>query len=73
MMNIVSKSGNLAPYLKTSTQVVASGLKAAAPAALTASKPVVPSTISPMTSYTLAKTLPTGAVTTSNALGSKSQ
>ncbi|XP_065353602.1 cytochrome b-c1 complex subunit Rieske, mitochondrial [Cloeon dipterum] len=73
MMNIVSKSGTLAPYLKTSTQVVASGLKAAAPAATVGQSIVVPSSVAPKTSYSLAKSLPTGAATSSGALSSNIQ
>lgn len=43
MINIASKTGNLSPYLKATTQVVANGLKPAATAVVAEKKVVVPS------------------------------
>ncbi|XP_069698258.1 cytochrome b-c1 complex subunit Rieske, mitochondrial-like [Periplaneta americana] len=60
MINIVSKSGNLAPYLKATTQVVASQIKPLSPAVVTSAKTVVPPNPDLHTSYSLSNSLPTG-------------
>lgn len=61
MINVVAKSGNLAPYLKATQQVVASGIKPLAPAIPKQGKKVVVATgVSPITSYGLSKGLPMG-------------
>ena len=62
MINIVSKSGNLAPYLKASTQAVASQLKPLHPAVTTSSKILVPPAPETRTSYSLSKNLPSGPI-----------
>jgi hypothetical protein len=64
MMNILTKSANLAPYLKTTSQAVASQLKPLAAPVVVPSKGVVVSTPEAKTSYSLSRTLPTGAITT---------
>lgn len=64
MMNIVSKSANLAPYLKTSTQSVASQLKPlVAPVVVAANKNAGQPSPVPTTSYSLGKSLPNGSLT----------
>lgn len=69
MINIVSKSGNLAPYLKASTQVIASQLKPLSPAVTTSAKIIVPPPIEPRTSYSMSINLPTGPIHTVSGPG----
>lgn len=61
MINIVSRSGNLAPYLKATTQAVASQIKPLSPAVPVAVKTVVPPPPQEVhTSYSLSTSLPSG-------------
>ena len=60
MINVVTKSGNLAPYLKASSQVVANGLKPAAAAAIVHKDTVVQQPGIPTSSHTLNKALVNG-------------
>ncbi|XP_067007602.1 cytochrome b-c1 complex subunit Rieske, mitochondrial [Anabrus simplex] len=63
MINIVSRSGSVAPYLKSTSQAVASQLKPlAAPVPLPAEKRVHQPLPATLTSYSLSKSLPTGNV-----------
>lgn len=64
MMNIVSKSANLAPYLKTSSQAVASQLKPlVAPVVVASSKNAGQPSPVPTTSYSMSRAIPDGAIT----------
>jgi hypothetical protein len=60
MINIVSRCGNLAPYLKATTQAVASQIKPLSPAAPVAVKTVVPPPQEVHTSFSLSTSLPSG-------------
>ena len=71
MINIVSKSGNLAPYLKASTQTIASQLKPLHPAVTSSVKILVPSAPETRTSYSLSKNLPSGPVHVVSGPGGK--
>lgn len=62
MINIVSKSGNLAPYLKATTQAVASQIKQLSPAVPASVKVVVPPVQELHTNYSLSNSLPSGRV-----------
>ncbi|PNF36297.1 Cytochrome b-c1 complex subunit Rieske, mitochondrial [Cryptotermes secundus] len=62
MINIVSKSGNLAPYLKATTQTVASQIKQLSPAVPASLKIVVPPVQELHTNYSLSNSLPSGRV-----------
>ena len=62
MINIVSRCGNVAPYLKATTQTVASQIKQLNPAVPVAVKTVVPPPQELHTSYSLSTVLPSGAV-----------
>lgn len=62
MINVVSKSGNLAPYLKATSQVVANGLKPAAAAVVGHKDTVVAHPGTPSSSHTLGKLLPRGPI-----------
>lgn len=62
MINIVSKSGNLSPYLKATTQAVASQIKQLSPAVPTSVKIVVPPAQELHTNYSLSNSLPSGRV-----------
>lgn len=62
MINVISKSGNLAPYLKATTQVVASGLKPAAAAVTLPKESVVAHPGTPTSSHSLGKVLPRGPI-----------
>lgn len=63
-MNIVSKSANLAPYLKTTSQAVASQLKPLTAPVVVGKKLVNSSAPTVSTSYKLSKSLHNGAITT---------
>lgn len=70
MINVVAKSGNLAPYLKVTQQVVASGIKPIAPAIPNKGKKVVVAHgVSPITSYGLSKGLPLGPMSVTSGPG----
>lgn len=61
MMNIVSRSGNLAPYLKATSQVIAPQLKLpSTPVAVSSEKIVTPGHPKRQTSYSLSQQLPKG-------------
>lgn len=62
MINVVSRSGNLAPYLIATTQVVASQIKQLSPAVSPIVKIVVPPASERHTSYSLRHSLPSRAV-----------
>lgn len=62
MISVISKSGNLAPYLKATTQVVASGLKPAAVAVTLPKDSVVAHPGTPTSSLSLGKVLPRGPI-----------
>lgn len=60
MINIVSRCGNLAPYLKATTQTVASQIKPLSPAVPVAVKTVVQPPQELHTSFSLSTSLPSG-------------
>jgi hypothetical protein len=60
MINIVSRSGNLAPYMKATTQAVASQLRQLSPAVAASVKVVVPPAPELHTNYSLSNSLPSG-------------
>lgn len=60
MISVISKSGNLAPYLRATTQVVASGLKPAAAAVQLPKESVVALPGTASTTHTLGQVLPRG-------------
>lgn len=60
MINVVTKAGSLSPYLKASSQVVASGLKPLAAAVPGTEKISTTPEQEKLTSYSLSKILPTG-------------
>lgn len=62
MISVISKSGNLAPYLKATTQVVASGLRPAATAVTQPKESVVAHPGTPSSSHSLGKVLPRGPI-----------
>lgn len=62
MINIVSRCGNLAPYLKATTQAVASQINQLSPAVPVAVKIVVPPPQEQHTSFSLSNLLPSGPV-----------
>lgn len=62
MINIVSRCGNLAPYLKVTTQTVASQIKQLSPTVPVAVKIVVPPPQELHTSFSLSNFLPSGPV-----------
>jgi len=63
MINVVSKSSSLSPYLKTTSQAVASNVKPLAkPSPIKKSTTVYPSSLTPATHYTLSKLLPSNDI-----------
>lgn len=60
MINVISKSGNLSPYLRATSQVVASGLKPAAVAVTLPKETVVAQPGTPSSAHTLGQVLPRG-------------
>jgi hypothetical protein len=62
MINVVSRSGNLAPYLRATTQTVASQIKQLSPAVTSSVKIVVPPAPELHTSYSLSNSLPSGPI-----------
>lgn len=62
MISVISKSANLAPYLRATSQVVASGLKPAAAGVTLPKETVVAQPGTPLTSHSLGRVLPRGPV-----------
>lgn len=62
MINVVSKSGNLSPYLKATSQVVANTLKPVASAVTTHKETKVAHPGTPSSNHTLGKLLPRGPI-----------
>ncbi|XP_054282442.1 cytochrome b-c1 complex subunit Rieske, mitochondrial [Macrosteles quadrilineatus] len=67
MINVVSKSANLSPYLKVSSQAVASSAKPLVkPTKLSSAKPVYPTHPVALTNYALTKLLPSNDIRVKN-------
>lgn len=63
MINVISKSSNLSPYLKVTSQVVASNAKPLVkPTKLSVSKAVYPPQPGALTNYALTKLLPSNDI-----------
>jgi len=62
MINIVARCGNLAPYIKATTQAVAAQIKPLSPAVPVAVKTVVAPPEELHTSFSLSTSLPSGPV-----------
>lgn len=68
MINVVSKSGNLSPYLKATSQVVASGLKPLAAGTTSHKETVVAHPGTAISSLSLGKVLPRGPISVVSGL-----
>lgn len=67
MINVVSKSANLSPYLKVTSQAVASSAKPLVkPTKLSSAKPVYPTHPVALTNYALTKLLPSNDIRVKN-------
>ncbi|KAG8247380.1 hypothetical protein J6590_062443 [Homalodisca vitripennis] len=62
MINVVSKSANLSPYLKATSQAVASSVKPLVKPAVIPGKSIYPTPPVPLTSYALTKLLPSNDI-----------